>query len=78
MRGWRAREDHPFGRFGYPRIEAEDPIECPNCAVLFDARFWGRADIEFMDREETYREEFGLVCPDCKRLYPVAELLEAQ
>ena len=57
---------YPLAFYGYPDVEAEDPLACPNCHLLVDARFWGRAEASFMRPDETYREERGLVCPECR------------
>lgn len=72
----RERRDYPLAGYGYPDIEAEDVLECPNCRIPFDVRFWGQAAVSFMRRDETYYHERGLMCPDCKILFDVDELVK--
>lgn len=73
-----AHKDHPLARYGYPEVEAEHPLDCPGCTGLYDARFWGNAAVSFMNRNETYRHDAGLMCPNCKRLYHVDRLMRCQ
>jgi uncharacterized protein YbaR (Trm112 family) len=71
------REDYPLAKYGCHEIEAEEPFECPKCAILFDLRFWGQGEIRWMDRKEAHTYEPVLVCPDCRTLYPMGEILGA-
>ena len=70
-----SERDYPLAAFGHGLVEAEQPLECPKCAILFDLRFWGRGEIRWMDRSERYNDVGTLVCPECKTSYPMDELL---
>lgn len=69
------RSGYPFASYGYPEIEAEDALHCSRCDVWLDARFWGRADVRFMRRDESYWYESGVICPNCKTFLNVDALV---
>ena len=76
---WRgATDDHPLTRYAYTDADAEDPLECPSCGRLYDVRFWGKAAVSFMLRNETYRHDSGLMCPECKTFAEVDDLMRWQ